>query len=65
MSLAAGAFLLALAIVYAIVVGYILIVGIPQTCDRCGGKYKLGKIDKHFANDCTPYERSIWNGRKR
>ena len=35
----------------------------PSTCDRCGGHYVLGHLDKHYANDCTDYVRNLWNNR--
>ena len=35
----------------------------PCQCDRCGGHYVLGHLDRHFAKGCTPETRSLWNRR--
>jgi hypothetical protein len=62
-SLLLVAAILAASIAFAFLVVSLCVKGFPMRCDLCGGKYGLGHLDKHFANDCTTETRRIWNAK--
>ena len=44
-------------------IGLLIVSRIKRDCDLCGSKYPLGHLGEHFANDCTPDTRRLWNSR--